>query len=79
MPTHTEALQQSSGKPADRSALHRSLGLLPVKVAVLLFCPSGIDPVALPYTTFDVIVRIDVVGSESTIGMMLLDLRQGRS
>ena len=27
--------------------------------------PSGIAPVAFPYTTFDVIVRIDVVGSES--------------
>ena len=29
------------------------------------FLPSGREPVALPYTTLDVIVRIEVVGSES--------------
>ena len=32
---------------------------------VLNLLPSGIFPVAFPYTTFEVMVRMDVVASES--------------
>ena len=40
-------------------------GLAPGDNGSPAFLPSGRDPVALPYTTFDVIVRIDVVGVDS--------------
>ena len=40
-------------------------GLAPGESGSPAGLPSGRAPVALPYTTFDVIVRIDVVGSES--------------
>ena len=39
-------------------------GFAPGESGSPAFLPSGRDAVALPYTTFDVIVRIDVVGSE---------------
>ena len=38
------------------------IGLAPGANASPAFLPSGVDPVFLPYTTLDVIVRIDVVG-----------------
>ena len=47
-----------------RSALHRKMGEAPGANGVYAALPSGRAPVALPYTTLDVIVRIDVVGSE---------------
>ena len=39
------------------------IGLAPGANASPAFLPSGVDPVFLPYTTLDVIVRIDVVGT----------------
>ena len=37
-------------------------GFAPGESGSPAFLPSGMEPVALPYTTFDVIVRIEVVG-----------------
>ena len=38
------------------------VGFAPGAKGTPLFLPSGVAPVALPYTTLDVIVKIDKVG-----------------
>ena len=41
------------------------IGLAPGAKGTPARRPSGVLPVALPYTTFEVMVRIEVVGTES--------------